>query len=130
MSDLFTRGFTEKNNFLIFLRIASGFSCGRNVSIDYSLDPVYFYSLGTPTGPVQTPKPMMHGRYYTGGFVVISQDEGSVDIEVPPGISRVNDLYRQTVLQPAGGKVSVALTSQDYPSGRKKPIGRVYVFEK
>lgn len=106
-----------------------GFVNGFDVSLDYVIDDIYNYRLGKSMSSVVKLIDGVYIKYFSKGFVVVSDSDAEVKIAVPDNVYRVFDLYEKKFLNIDGNKIRIQLTSQLYPSGKKHPIGRIYLYE-
>lgn len=106
-----------------------GFVNGFDVSLDYVMDDIYKFRLGKPVSSIVKLKDSVYLRYFSKGFVVVSDSDSNIKIAVPDNIYRVFDLYEKKSLNVESNKLIIQLSSQLYPSGSKHPIGRIYLYE-
>lgn len=108
---------------------ASGFTAGADVSLAYVKDELFFSDLGEPAGELSRLGRDGALRRYANGFAVAAGGEGSWEIEVPSAVRGVRDLYRGVRLPVAKQRVRVTLKSEEYASGKSRPMGRIYIYE-
>lgn len=113
---------------LSYLGNAGGFTNGPYVSLEDVRDDVYLESLGTATGDPMEIGDTAFLRHFTSGFVVVSDEDMTTDVEIPSGVTAVIDLYDSNRIEVSAGSVDITLTSETYPSGSKHPIGRIYRY--
>jgi len=114
---------------LSYLGNASGFTNGPDVSLAYVMDEVYFKSIGDPAGKIVRLDESTVLRYYSAGFVVASEVEKKLEITLPAGVKTVYDLYGSSRINVLLGKVLISMRPENYPSGAKYPMGRIYIYE-
>jgi hypothetical protein len=111
-----------------YLGNAAGFTGGRDVSLAHVKDDIYLKGIGRSAGDPLRIGERVYMRYYTSGFVIVTDRETSVEIRVPSGVRAVVDLYDSTRIAVSEGKASLSLRSEPNPSGTKPPIGRIYSY--
>ena len=109
--------------------MSSGFTAGSDVSLDYVKDDAYLHPLGSPVSGLDKTDNGAYVKYFSRGIVVVSGADATVRVTLPPGKSRVYDLYEKKFLESNNNKLTVKLTSQVYPSGLKHSIGRIYLYD-
>ncbi len=108
---------------------STGFVNGFDVSLDYVMDDIYKFRLGKPVSSIVKLTDGVYIRYFSKGFVVLSDSDVELKIAVPDNIYRVFDLYEKKSLNVENNKLMIQLSSQLYPSGLRHPIGRLYLYE-
>jgi len=111
-----------------YLGNASGFTNGPDVSLSYVKDDVYFTQIGTPKDDVVKVADGIYLRYFSGGFVMVSERNGSHEVSVPSGVVKAIDLYSGKQINTSHYKVTVTFTSETYPSGKTHPQGKIFIY--
>lgn len=111
-----------------YLGNASGFTNGFDVSLSYVKDDVFFTQIGTPRDNVVKVADDVYLRRFSGGFVMVSERDGSHEVSVPSGVVKIIDLYSGNQLHTSHDKVTVTFTSETYPSGKIHPQGKIFIY--
>jgi hypothetical protein len=108
---------------------STGFVNGPEVSLDSVMDDVYFLPIGKAVGKVMKIMDNVYVRYFSKGLVIVSEGDTAFELAVPVGKSGVFDLYEKKRVEIKNNKLAAHPASRVYPSGSKRPIGRIYLYE-
>lgn len=108
---------------------SSGFTNSPDVGLEYVKDDVYFRPPGNAVSNPYRINNNVYIRYFSKGVVIVSNTDAKVELSLPEGRKRVFDLYDKKYREIKNNKLMVNLASQVYPSGIKRPIGRIYLYD-